>query len=34
VKERTVIAIQAEPFADIELSRGSNWEEFRIETEE
>ena len=34
VKERTVIAIQAEPFADIELSRGSNWEEFWIETEE
>jgi segregation and condensation protein A len=34
VKERTVIAIQAEPFADIELSRGSNWEEFRMETEE
>ena len=34
VKDRTVIASQAEPFADIELSRGSNWEEFQIETEE
>ncbi len=34
VKDRTVIASQAEPFADIELSRGSNWEEFRLETEE
>jgi len=34
VKDRTVIASQAEPFSDIELSRGSNWEEFRLETEE
>ncbi len=34
VKDRTVIASQAEPFADIELSRGSNWEESRIETDE
>ena len=34
VKDRTVIASQPEPFADIELSRGSNWEEFRLETEE
>jgi len=34
VKGRTVIARQAEPFADIELSRGSNWEEFRLEIEE
>ena len=33
VKDRHVIASQAEPFADIELSRGSNWEEFRLETE-
>ena len=34
VKDRTVIASQAEAFADIELSRGSNWEDFRLETEE
>jgi len=34
VKDRTVIASQAEPFSDIELNRGSNWEEFRLETEE
>jgi len=34
VKDRRVIASQAEPFADIELSRGSNWEEFRLEIEE
>jgi len=32
VKDRTVIASQAEAFADIELSRGSNWEDFRLET--
>lgn len=34
VKDRQVVASQAEPFADIELSRGSNWEEFRLEIEE
>ncbi len=34
VKDRQVIASQAEPFSDIELTRGSNWEEFRIATEE
>jgi segregation and condensation protein A len=34
VKDRQVVASQAEPFADIVLSRGSNWEEFRLEIEE
>ncbi|MEE9217083.1 MAG: segregation/condensation protein A [Anaerolineales bacterium] len=34
VKDRHVIASQAEPFADIELSRGSNWEEIWLENQE
>jgi segregation and condensation protein A len=34
VKDRQVVASQSVPFADIELSRGSNWEEYRLETEE
>ena len=34
VKDRQVVASQAEPFAEIEPSRGSNWEKFRLEAEE
>ncbi|MFQ5942197.1 MAG: segregation and condensation protein A [Anaerolineales bacterium] len=33
VKDRRVAATQAKPFADIELSRGPNWEQSSLETE-
>ena len=33
IKGRHIVASQAEPFADIELSRGPNWEETPLEIE-